>query len=317
VSDGARLIAVIPDREFHQTRDDVAALSSRLVELQSPLVSANSEDEQVLTIVDPTAEYDPSYLRQIAPEHSQVLNVSVYGRYWGPWPGYRLLAEWLKHHLACEVYLGSSYGRPWVTFDASTVAEMNQSYVRMFCEDTQGASHLGLPWPAKVAEGHDRAVVAARFGLNRFEPALESLADVLSHHRKYRGQVPIPGDGPAMMIFDVPSEPRPAASWALWRPVYRPDDPTFAIPHAHRFAVISTSLPLSGAGHMDAWPLTRFLFEVLMGIGGEPVYGATSEADNAARPQLLSQEDMAKLTRAYLSSHEPHGAQPDELTPKP
>lgn len=64
MSDGARLIAVIPDREFHQTGDQVAALSSRLVELQSPLVSPTSADEQVLTIVDPATEYDPSLSQQ-------------------------------------------------------------------------------------------------------------------------------------------------------------------------------------------------------------------------------------------------------------
>jgi hypothetical protein len=204
MGDNARLIAVIPDREFRQSRDEVAALSRRLTErLRSPLLSPPLDSEHVMAVADPATEHDPGYLLQIAPEGSQALEIFLYGRYLGPWPGYRLLAEWLKHHLACEVYLGSSYGHPWVSFDAQTIATMNQGYVRAFCEDTHGASHLGLPWPSISAKGADVAVIAGRFRHRGFDQALASLRDILAHHRKYQGQVPIPPDGPAMAVLEV------------------------------------------------------------------------------------------------------------------
>src|SRR5262249_3316922 len=159
-------------------------------------------------------------LRKVAPQGSQILEVFLYGHYIAPWPGYRLLAEWLKYHLACEVYLGSSYGCPWVACDAATTATMNQSYLRAFCGDPHGRSHIGLLWPSVSATGADSAVIAARFGIRGFEAALASLGEILGHHRKYQGQVPIPPDGPAMVVLDVlpaaPAIDRPS----LWQPVY-------------------------------------------------------------------------------------------------
>jgi hypothetical protein len=301
LGDNARLIVVIPDREFHLSRDEIAALSRRLVgSVRSPLVSLTSEGEHALTIVDPAIERNRDYILQLVSPSSQLLELSVYGRYLVPWPGYRLLAEWLKHHLACEVYLGSDYGRPWVPFDPDTVARENQRHIHWFLEDTSGSSLIELPWPEGAAIG-PHAVIAARFGLNRFSPALESLCDILAHHRKYQGKVPIPADGPAMVIFDVLPEPRSHNDNSIWQPVYRPDDPTFAIPHAHRFAVIPTTLPFADPTNLDAWPFARFLLEVLtLGLGGDPVYGAANESDAAKRPRLLSSDEMTKITRTYL-----------------
>ena len=104
-----------------------------------------------------------------------------------------------------------------------------------------------------------------------------------------------------MEVFDVPTRGQLHGETSIWRPVYRPDDPTFAIPHAHRFAVIPTTLSLADAEHDDAWPWSRFLLEVLaIGLGGEPVYGATNESDPGTRPRLLSTEDIAARTRTYL-----------------
>src|SRR5262245_54550000 len=95
--------------------------------------------EHLLSIVDPRHDANPEYVMQIAAPNVQLVEVSVYGKYWGAWPGYRLLAEWLKHHLACEVFLGSSYGCPWMPFDAPTIARNNNSFIRMFCGDTSGS----------------------------------------------------------------------------------------------------------------------------------------------------------------------------------
>src|SRR5262249_51540030 len=154
------------------------ALSRRLVEkIRSPLVPLwGSQAEDKLSIVDARRTTNPEYVMQIAGPDSQLLEVSVYDRPWGAAPGIRLLAEWLKHHLACEVFLGSSYGRPWIPLDAPTIASNDQSFIRMFCEDTGGASCIGLPWPENTATATP-AVIAARFGANRFDPALESLID--------------------------------------------------------------------------------------------------------------------------------------------
>jgi hypothetical protein len=172
----------------------------------------------------------------------------------------------------------------------------------MFCEDIGGSSYLGLPWP-KNTSTDTPAAIAARFGANRFDPALESLIEILGHHRRYQGHVPIPQDGPPMAILDVQSDGQVHRDTSVWQPVYRPDDPAFAIPHAHRFAVIPTTLPLVDGENDDAWPLTRFLLEVLvLGMGGEAVYGAASESDPANRPRLLSIEEIALRTRAYLNS---------------
>ena len=106
-----------------------------------------------------------------------------------------------------------------------------------------------------------------------------------------------------MAIFDVLLEPRLHKDSSIWQPVYRPDDPTFATPHAHRFAVIPTTLPFTDPANLDAWPMTRFLLEVLMlGLGGEPVYGVADESDVARRPRLLSSDEVTKLTRTYLGA---------------
>jgi len=303
MSDNARLVAVIFDPEFHLSSGEMAALSRRLVDnICSPLVQPWGSEgaEDMLSIVDPRREANPEYVMQIAVPNSQSVEVPVYGSYWSAWPGYRLLAEWLKHHLACEVFLGSSYGRPWMPFDALTIARNDQDFIRTFCEDTGGSSYIGLPWPKNTSTGTS-AAIAARFGANRFDPALESLIDILGHHRRYQGQVPIPQKGPPLAIFDVQSSGQLDRDISIWQPVYRLDDPMFAIPHAHRFAVIPTILPLADAENDDAWPLTRFLLEVLaLGLGGEPVYGAASESDPASRPRLLSTEEIAARTRAYL-----------------
>jgi hypothetical protein len=85
-----------------------------------------------------------------------------------------------------------------------------------------------------------------------------------------------------------------------WQPVYRPDDPTFAIPYAHRFAVIPTTWAFADAAGLDAWPYARFLLEVLTFLGGEPVYGTADERDPARRPKLLLSEEATRLTTAYL-----------------
>ncbi len=302
MGDNARLIVVIPDREFHLSGDEVAALSRRLVEqVRSPLLSLPSNGE-VLRIVDPAVETDRDYVAQLASPGSQLLEVSIYGRYMAPWPGYRWLAEWLKHHLACEIHLGSDYGRPWIAFDPATVSWENQRYINMFCQDAEGRSHIGLPWPENAAAGA-RAVIAARFGSNRFSPALEALRDILAQHRRYQGQVPIPADGPAMAILDVLPEPRHQGDGAIWQPLYRPDDPSFAIPHAHRFAVIPVTFAFADPTGTDPWPFARFLLEVLMlGVGGEPVYGAANERDIARRPRLLSNDEMTNLTRTCLGA---------------
>jgi hypothetical protein len=304
LGDNARLVAIIPDREYHLSRDEVAALSRRLVEnIRSPLVDVplDASAEHAVKIVDLMGETNREYISQLASPASQLLEVSVYGRYMAAWPGFRLLAEWLKHHLACEVYLGSDYGYPWVAFDPDTVSLQNQRYMAGFCEDDRASSQIGLPWPENTAPGA-HAVIAARFDSKRFSPALESLCAILSHHRKYQGRVPISADGPAMAIYDVLPEPRSNRDHC-WQPVYRPDDPPFAIPHAHRFAVIPTTLSFADAANLDAWPYARFLLEMLtLGLGGEPVYGVVDENDVINRPRLLSGDDMTMLTRTYLGA---------------
>jgi hypothetical protein len=305
LGENARLVAVISDPEFHLSRDEAAALSRRLVKnVRSPLLDVPLEGspDHALTIVDPTRVFDPDYVLQLASPRSQLLELSLYGRHLSEWPGYRLLAEWLTHHLACEVYLGSDYRQPWVRFDPDTDALHNKLFVERFYHDRHGSCRIGLPWPENPAAGA-HAVIAARLGSNRFSPALEFLCATLADHRKYQGQVPIPVDGPAMAIFDVLPEPRLHEDSSIWQPAYRPDDPTFATPHAHRFAVIPTTLPFTDPANLDAWPMTRFLLEVLMvSLGGEPVYGVADESDVAKRPRLLSSNEMTKLTRTYLSA---------------
>ena len=303
MSDNARLIARISDPEFHISSNELSSLSRRLAEkVRSPLVQPWGLDGggPLLSIIDPKREPDPEYVMRIASPKSQLMEVSVYGRYWSAWPGFRLLAEWLKHHLACEVFLGSSYGLPWMPFDPPTIARNDDSFIRMFCQDTRGSSYTGLPSPKNISTGIP-ALIAARFGANRFDPAIKSLIDILGHHRQFQGQIPIQQGGPPMMVFDVQPGGQMHDDTSIWRPIYRSDDPAFAIPRAHRFAVIQTTLPLADTEHDDAWPLTRFLLEVLaLGLGGEPVYGAASEADRDSRPRLLSSEDIAARTRAYL-----------------
>jgi hypothetical protein len=194
MSDNARLVAVIVDPEFYLSRAEIAAFSRRLAgNIRSPLVqpSGSKAIEHLLSIVDPKHDANPDYLMQIAHPNAQLVEVSIYGKFWNAWPGYRLLAEWLKHHIACEVFLGSSYGQPWMPFDAPTIARNDRSFIRMFCGDTGGSTYIGLPWPKKTSTGTS-AAIAARFGASRFDCALKALVDTLGHHRRFEGQVPIP-----------------------------------------------------------------------------------------------------------------------------
>jgi hypothetical protein len=305
MSEGALLFAVISDPQFHLSDSEIAEFSRRLVErVRSPLVSPwNERTPPALWLVDLTRYTDPSSWLQLSRPGSQLLEVSIHGsaKPWGTFAGYGLLAEWLRHHIACDVYLGGTYGGPLITLDRATIDRMNKSFIRDFCEDTRGSWGIGLPCP-ESASARDRAVIAARFRAARAHGAIESLIEILDHRRGYEGDLPIPADGPSMAIFDVARDPPSSGGNSMWQPQYRPDDPTFAIPHAHRFAVIPTTLDFANATDSDAWPFTRFFFEVLTFLGGEPVYGTADERDPAKRPKLLSSEEAARLTSAYLDA---------------